>query len=168
MIFLKLYFSTLLSSQSKQGSQEGGSQGSQEQRVCQRQGQEAARRVTESIIFIYFTLFYILTSVLFRFWYNSVDMVYCRALTFSPLENELCIGSKLVVLNKNKQIKCSEIIKFTSPTTQPSDSPNPSQTWLPLSSVFESDLPYIPLLLRPLSMNWQGQQCWRQQKPELR
>ena len=94
-----------------------------------------ARRVTKSIIFIYLTLFYILTSVLFRFWYNSVDMVCCRALTFSPLENELCIGSKLVVLNKNKQIKCSEIIKFTSPTTQPSDSPNLSQTWLPLSSI---------------------------------
>ena len=56
-----------------------------------------ARRVTKSIIFIFFTLFYILTSV------DSVDMVSYRALTFSPLEKKLCIGSKLVVLNKTNK-----------------------------------------------------------------
>ena len=33
-------------------------------------------------------------------WYNSVEMVNYRALTFSPLENELCEGSKLVVSQK--------------------------------------------------------------------
>ena len=78
---------------------------------------------------------FILTSVIFSFWYNSVDMVYCRALTLSPLENKLSIGLKQFMSQYNKQIKCSEIIKFKSPPTQPSDSPNLSQPWLPLSSV---------------------------------
>ena len=41
--------------------------------------------------------FYILTSVTFTCWYNSMDMDYYRDLTFIPLENKLSIGSKLVM-----------------------------------------------------------------------
>ena len=60
-------------------------------------GHDALAGKTESTIF---NKFYFIYIDLFSFGYNYAYFVSCRALFFSPLENELGIGSQLVLTQR--------------------------------------------------------------------